>query len=108
MSPTPSSTHNRSGGYDERLAFLRSDISNAAGKDLPSRNRFEHRVERAQGPVEVIYYPRRDGREQCPEQLSLFILGKSIFFNIILIELENEVEEMGENQTLESRKRRRS
>jgi hypothetical protein len=78
MSPTPSSTPKSSGTYDDRLEFLRSDISLAGGKDFPLRNRFEHRVERAQGPVEVVYYPRRDGREQCPEQLSLFILGKSI------------------------------
>jgi len=98
MSPTPSSTHKRSGGYDDRLEFLRSDISNAGGKDLPLRNRFEHRVERAQGPVEVVCYPRRDGREQCPEQLSLFILGESISVKTRpRSELDNEVEEMGED-----------
>jgi hypothetical protein len=66
-----SSTH----GFDERLYFLRSDSSGVQGGDLPLRRRFEHRVEGAEGDVEVVYWPRRDGHTEAPEQLSLFLLG---------------------------------
>lgn len=60
-------------GFDERLEFLRSDNSDA-GK-FPLKRRFEHRVQDAEGDVEAVYWPRRDGSKEAPEQLSLFILG---------------------------------
>ena len=60
--------------YDKRLEFLRA-VGDRNG-ERPLRNRFEHRVEGAQGDVEVVYYPRRDGSDLPPDQLSLFILGE--------------------------------
>jgi hypothetical protein len=61
--------------FDERLDFLRSGSSEIQRGDLPLRRRFEHRVEGAEGDVEVVYWPRRDGQTEAPEQLSLFLLG---------------------------------
>jgi len=76
--PTSLSSGNASGStghvYDKRLEFLRA-VGDRNG-ERPLRNRFEHRVEGAQGDVEVVYYPRRDGSNSPPDQLSLFILGK--------------------------------
>jgi hypothetical protein len=62
-------------GFDERLEFLRSVSSGVQREELPLRKRFEHRVEGAEGDVEVVYWPRRDGVTEAPEQLSLFLLG---------------------------------
>ena len=61
--------------FDERLEFLRPSSSKIQEGDLPLRRRFEHRVEGAEGDVEVVYWPRRDGSMEAPEQLSLFLLG---------------------------------
>jgi len=63
--------------FDERLEFLRPDTSEIQEGDLPLRRRFQHRVEGAEGDVEVVYWPRRDGSMEAPEQLSLFLLGTS-------------------------------
>jgi hypothetical protein len=60
-------------GFDNRLEFLRSKFE--SGAKPPLRSQFEHRVTDAQGSVEVVYYPRRDGSSERPEQLTLFILG---------------------------------
>jgi hypothetical protein len=83
MSPAPSSSRSQAAsgssaehGYDERLEFLRSNRI-IDGGSLPLRGRFEHRVKGAEGDVEAVYWPRRDGSKQGPEQLSLFILGLS-------------------------------
>ena len=62
--------------YDDRLEFLRLESGPVA--KTPLRSQFEHRIPGAQGPVEVVYYPRRDESGQRPEQLSLFILGMYI------------------------------
>jgi hypothetical protein len=83
MSPRLSSsasgkaTSSSSQAFDERLDFLRSDGSGVQGGELPIRRRFEHRIEGAEGDVEVVYWSRRDGRTEAPEQLSLFLLGTS-------------------------------
>ena len=61
--------------FDERFDFLRPSSSEIQEGDLPLRRRFEHRVEGAEGDVEVVYWPRRDGNMEAPEQLSLFLLG---------------------------------
>jgi len=68
--------------FDERLEFLRSNSSRVEEGDLPLRRRFEHRVEGAEGDVEVVYWPRRDGVDEAPEQLILFILGTSYALEI--------------------------
>jgi hypothetical protein len=60
-------------GFDDRLEFLKSRCG--SGANTPLRSHFEHRVTGAQGPVEAVYYPRRDGSSARPEQLTLFILG---------------------------------
>jgi hypothetical protein len=80
MSPRLSSTSGKAASssdqiFDERLDFLRDDSSRIQGGELPLRSRFGHRVEGAKGDVEVVYWPRRDGGAEVPEQLSLFILG---------------------------------
>lgn len=62
--------------YDDRLEFLR--LKSGPVAKTPLRSQFEHRIPGAHGPVEVVYYPRRDGSQERPEQLSLFILGMYI------------------------------
>lgn len=73
-SPGPQPTVN----FDERLDFLRLDAGDDDDVDLPLRRRFEHRIEGASGPVEVVYWPARAARKQVPEQVTSFILGRSI------------------------------
>jgi len=68
---TGSQDHN----FDERLDFLRSDNTDA--RRFPLRRRFEHRVKGSEGDVEAVYWPRRGGSKNAPEQLSHFILGTS-------------------------------
>lgn len=63
--------------FDGRLQFLRSLRVGDGSGATPLRNRFEHRANGAEGDVEVVYYPRRDGSQEAPDQLSLFILGPS-------------------------------
>lgn len=66
----------RGAHFDERLGFLR-DVE--AGQDeFPIRAQFEHRIEGATGPVEVVYWPSRSKQGEAPEQLTLFILGQSL------------------------------
>lgn len=60
--------------FDERLDFLRHPRGDE--QDLPIRARFEHRIETATGPVEVVYWPSRSKESTAPEQLTLFILGQ--------------------------------
>lgn len=62
--------------YDDRLGFLR-DVEVKDGK-LPIRARFEHRIDNATGPVEVVYWPAQSGSHTAPEQLTLFILGEPL------------------------------
>ena len=82
MSPrlSSSSSSNATGSsdhaFDKRLEFLRSQAPRVQEGELPLRRLFEHRAEGAQGDVEVVYWPRRDGATEAPEQLSLFLLGK--------------------------------
>jgi hypothetical protein len=87
MSPTLSSTSGKAASppnqaFDERLEFLKPDSPGIQGGELPLRSRFDHRVEGAEGDVEVVYWPRRDGSAEAPEQLSLFILGTPYSLNV--------------------------
>jgi hypothetical protein len=79
--------------FDERLDFLRSDSSRVEEGELPLRRRFEHRVEGAEGDVEVVYWPRRDGHTEAPEQLSLFLLGTSYALKVVML-IEQETQDL--------------
>ena len=59
---------------DERLKFLKQ--TGDKPDILPLRTQFEHRIEGATGPVEVVYWPSKVQSASAPEQVTLFILGE--------------------------------
>lgn len=62
---------------DDRFGFLRSDDKANGEASLPIPHTFEHRVEQAQGDVALDYWPPKRGVRAPPDQITLFILGKS-------------------------------
>lgn len=63
---------------DEQFSFLRP----SAQAKLPIEVTFEHNLPGAQGEVALQYWPRRDGSQAPPSQLTLFILGEYICYPV--------------------------
>ncbi len=61
---------------DDRITFLRE--ASPPNSALPLPYTFEHRCPTAKGEVELHYWSPRDGTENAPEHLTLFILGPHI------------------------------